>query len=980
MRPNPYAYAQPQPQGGWISGPVALATGCLICALLFAAAVTIVLSLIPVYVRKNTNPAALNFNRVSSSIPITFVTTSITLRNGTTATITNTNSLARQLEAAYGLPAGSLTITSVQINGFVRNTGRRRRGLFRRRRALPSCNQFGSPGLLVTISVVVVFPKKCGFSARCKQNFFNLVVARINAFTGTITATVIFSDGTSATVVLNPCSGLDGLTIFGIGSGIGGGGAGGGTGAPCTQPLTGPTAIASGVAPTPVAIATGDLVNDGAPFDIATANIDSNTVSIFLNPDFNPAYNGPPPSQTITLPPGSAPSAIAIGNVDGAPGADIVVALRGTNSIAVALNPGTGLFSTANFQILTLGGNLAGPTSVAVGNLNAVAVDGFLDIVVANGASASITFVMNTAGILSFTPTNLALPAGTVPVSVALGDLDAGVFQDIVVVDSGSNNVYYFINPAGVIGARTLLTLPAPATRSVSVAIGNVVGTADNDIVIANTAPDGITIFTGPPPFAAPPPEAAPRFIATAAGSTPSSITTGDINAALGRDIVVTNAGTNNVNVFFGPSPGFFPAAATPDLILPMGAGIGPVSVAANQLDGVGPMDIAVADRNSRDVAVFQSGAAPIVNGAAPTIIAPLSTAPGIVTPTSVALGSLNNDAFTDMAVANRGSRDVAVFLNNAGQFTGVAPQFLHTSRTAVPESVAIGTLNADAFGDVVVANSGTNQVAVYLSNAGVLAGVAPQLIPIAAGAPTFITVGNLDNTRFDDIVILSRAAGTATVVMNPVNPLAYAAAPQINIALGGGTLPSSAAIGNFDNVGFRDIAIANSGTNNVFVLLGPTYATPPPATQIVTLTAGAQPSSIAIGDFTGNGLGDLAIANSALNTITIVINPGATGAWNTATQQTINLPTGSQPFSIAFADFNLNGVLDIVVANRLSNNIMVLLGLGGGAFSNVQILSTGTPSTPVSLATGDINADGRPDVVVANNAANNIAIFTGIC
>ena len=389
--PYPYGYAQPQAQGGWASGPVALATGCLICALLFAAAVTIILSLIPVYVRKNTNPAALNFNTVSSSFPITFVTTSITLRNGTTATITNTNSLARQLEAALGLPAGSLVVTGVQINGFVRNTGRRRRGLFRRRRALPSCNQFGSPGILVTVFVSVVYPKKCGFSARCKQNFFNLVVARINAFTGTITITAIFSDGTSATLVLNPCSGLDGLTIFGIGSGIGGGGAGGGTGgtgAPCTQPLTGPTNIASDVAPTPVAIATG-ILGPAPGLDIATANIDSNTVSILLNQGAG-VFTGPPPSQTITLPPGSAPSSIAIGDLNNDVWGDIVVALRGTNSIAVAVNPAPatpGQFSTVNFQTIPLTGDSRGPTSVAVG---VISVDTFLDIAVANGDSNSI--------------------------------------------------------------------------------------------------------------------------------------------------------------------------------------------------------------------------------------------------------------------------------------------------------------------------------------------------------------------------------------------------------------------------------------------------------------------------------------------------------------------------------------------------------------------------------------------------------------
>ena len=68
---------------------------------------------------------------------------------------------------------------------------------------------------------------------------------------------------------------------------------------------------------------------------------------------------------------------------------------------------------------------------------------------------------------------------------------------------------------------------------------------------------------------------------------------------------------------------------------------------------------------------------------------------------------------------------------------------------------------------------------------------------------------------------------------------------------------------------------------------------------------------------------------------------------------------------SVAVGDFNGDGALDLVVANRFSNNVSVLLGNGDGTFRTAVNYAAG--SSPLSVAVGDFNGDGVLDLVVAN-------------
>jgi hypothetical protein len=190
---------------------------------------------------------------------------------------------------------------------------------------------------------------------------------------------------------------------------------------------------------------------------------------------------------------------------------------------------------------------------------------------------------------------------------------------------------------------------------------------------------------------------------------------------------------------------------------------------------------------------------------------------------------------------------------------------------------------------------------------------------------------------------------------------------------------PVSVAVGDFNGDGKADLAAANEFNNTVSVLLGKgdgTFAAAP-SSPITGLT---NPASVAVGDFNHDGKLDLAVAlsaspgpNGGSNGAVEVLLGNGDGTFQTAPNSPVSVPN---PASMAVGDFNRDGIPDLAVASG-DNTVRVLISNGDGSFVTTERVPVG--SNPSSVAVGDFNHDGTLDLAVANQNDGTVSVRLGL-
>jgi uncharacterized repeat protein (TIGR01451 family) len=184
------------------------------------------------------------------------------------------------------------------------------------------------------------------------------------------------------------------------------------------------------------------------------------------------------------------------------------------------------------------------------------------------------------------------------------------------------------------------------------------------------------------------------------------------------------------------------------------------------------------------------------------------------------------------------------------------------------------------------------------------------------------------------------------------------------------GTSPAGIAVGDFNGDGKPDIAVANTGSSNVSILLGNGDGTFQPA---VNYSAGNSPSGIALGDFNGDGKLDLAVfqagGNGVAGSISVLLGKGD-GTFQAP--KTLALSQGASVMAVA--DFNLDKNSDLAVSDFGAKNLDIFIGNGDGTFQPAK--QTALPPNSVSFASADFNGDSKADVAVT--VAGGIVILLG--
>ena len=242
---------------------------------------------------------------------------------------------------------------------------------------------------------------------------------------------------------------------------------------------------------------------------------------------------------------------------------------------------------------------------------------------------------------------------------------------------------------------------------------------------------------------------------------------------------------------------------------------------------------------------------------------------------------------------------------------------------------------------------------------------------------PRSVSIGDIDGDGKPDLAVANRYSGNASILVNTTTPGATVPTFADQVTFPTGSDPRSVSIGDINGDTKLDLAVANTGNDSASILVNTTATPIPTFADQVTFPTSSRPYSVSIGDINGDGKLDLAVANTGSASASILLNTTTAEVTTPTFDPQVTFTTGLGPYSVSIGDINLDGKPDLVTANYDSDDVSILLNTTTATtptFAPQVTFPTGIDPTSVSI--GDINGDGKPDLAVANFKNDTISIL----
>jgi hypothetical protein len=343
------------------------------------------------------------------------------------------------------------------------------------------------------------------------------------------------------------------------------------------------------------------------------------------------------------------------------------------------------------------------------------------------------------------------------------------------------------------------------------------------------------------------------------------------------------------------------------------------------------------------------------------------------VLPESLVAGDFNEDGNPDLAVLLTGFDSVAIFI---GDGKGGFKLEGHIAVDTLPKGLAVADVNGDGHLDLIVASAWGYTSSILLGDGKGGFSLAEQ--PDAGGQTSRLILADFNGDGHLDMALAAHVDGLIHVLLG--DGMGGFGLPS---DIGKVAVAYSLAAGDFNHDGRMDLAVTQgplAGAGHVGILKGDGFG----GFSIGGITTSNDPSSVQVGDLNGDGILDLVVSgaqpqNTGGNFVATFLGDGS---GNFTPHTTMSLGTGNIKGELAVGDFNGDGKLDVAVApagtsTGPGNQVLVFLGDGAGGLSAPVGYTTGGKEEHSVIAV-DVNNDGHLDLVVTDRTSGSVSVLLG--